>query len=230
MAGTILSYEDLRKQARHLENDIDLKLVAFSKLGAGINTPHAHNSSDTVPLLSGEDTFEAMGLEIEQLLGKLTQVNERMSEQPVSGAAMLHTLRRHKDILADLSRDFRKTNSQHVARREREELLQPNKPENYRPEGVNRREQYTIKENQHLYNSDRLVNDQISIAMETREHLANQRQTFKRMQTRFNDISNRFPIMNSLMQRINIRKRRDSIIIGLVIAVCTFLMLLYIFH
>lgn len=74
-----------------------------------------------------------------------------MSEQPVSGAAMLHTLRRHKDILADLSRDFRKTNSQHVARREREELLQPNKSDNYRPEGVNRREQYNIKENQHLY-------------------------------------------------------------------------------
>lgn len=62
---------DLRKQARHLENDIDLKLVAFSKLGAGINTPHTHNASDTVPLLSGEDTFEAMGLEIEQLLGKV---------------------------------------------------------------------------------------------------------------------------------------------------------------
>ncbi|GJQ83462.1 Gos28 [Trypoxylus dichotomus] len=218
MAGTILSYEDLRKQARHLENDIDLKLVAFSKLGAGINTPHSHNAPDTVPLLSEEDTFEAMGLEIEQLLGKLTQINERMSEQPVSGAAMLHILRRHKDILADLSRDFRKINSQHLVRREREQLLRSNKQDNFRPEGVNRREQYTLKESTHLYNSDRLVNDQISIAMETREHLTNQRQTFKKMQTRFNDISNRFPMLNSLIQRINIRKRRDSIIIGLVVA------------
>lgn len=61
---------DLRKQARHLENDIDLKLVAFSKLGAGINTPRNH-ASDTVPLLSDEDTFEAMAMEIEQLLNKV---------------------------------------------------------------------------------------------------------------------------------------------------------------
>lgn len=62
----------MRKQARHLENDIDLKLVAFSKLAAGINTPHAQHSSDTVPLLAEEDTFEAMALEIEQLINKVT--------------------------------------------------------------------------------------------------------------------------------------------------------------
>lgn len=65
-----LNAPDLRKQARHLENDIDLKLVAFSKLAAGINTPHGH-TSETVPLLAEEDTFEAMALEIEQLLNKV---------------------------------------------------------------------------------------------------------------------------------------------------------------
>lgn len=61
---------DLRKHARQLENEIDLKLVAFSKLGAGIKTPHSGHG-DTVPLLSGEDTFEAMSLEIEELLNKV---------------------------------------------------------------------------------------------------------------------------------------------------------------
>lgn len=59
---------DLRKQARHLENDIDLKLVAFSKIGAGVNTPHG---SDTVPLLSGEHMFDSLALEIQQLLNKV---------------------------------------------------------------------------------------------------------------------------------------------------------------
>ncbi|KAK5638526.1 hypothetical protein RI129_012821 [Pyrocoelia pectoralis] len=229
MSGTALTYEDLRKQARLLENEIDLKLVAYSKLGAGINTPHHKHESDTVPLLSGEDTFEAMSMEIEQLLKKLTQVNERMTEQPVSGAAMLHTLQRHRDILADMSRDFHKTNSQHEARREREDLLKGNKKDTYRPEGINRRDQY-LKENAHIHNSDRLINEQIAIAMETKEHLSTQRQTFKRFQTRFNDISNRFPVLNSLVQRINFRKRRDSIIIGLVVALCTLLLLLYTFH
>lgn len=80
------------------------------------------------------------------------------------------------------------------------------------------------------FSSDRLINDQISIAMETREHLITQRQAFKRIQTRFNDISNRFPAVSSLLQRINLRKRRDSLILGVIIGFCTFLMLLYAFH
>lgn len=80
------------------------------------------------------------------------------------------------------------------------------------------------------FSSDRLVNEQIAIAMEAREHLTSQRHSLKRLQTRFNDISNRFPIINSLVQRINLRKKRDSIIVGLIVALCTFLMLLYIFR
>lgn len=73
-----------------------------------------------------------------------------MSEQPVSGAAMLHTIHRHKDILADLTRDFRKTNLQHEARREREDLLRGTRSAELRPEGINRRDQY-LKESTHIY-------------------------------------------------------------------------------
>ncbi|XP_066153907.1 Golgi SNAP receptor complex member 1 [Euwallacea fornicatus] len=225
--ATALSYTDLRKQARQLENEIDLKLVAFSKLEAGIKTPHAGSHSDTVPLLSGEDTFEVMSVEIEDLLNKLTLVNERLSEQPVSGAAMLHTIQRHREILADLARDFRKTNSQHETRREREDLLRGDGT--FRADGINNRRDMYLKETQHIHNSDHLVNEQIAIAVETREHLTSQRQTLKRLQTRFNDISNKYPIINSVINRINLRKRRDSVIIGLVVAFCTLLMLLYMF-
>lgn len=223
-----LSYSDLRKQARQLENEIDLKLVAFSKLEAGIKTPH-NGHSDTVPLLSGEDTFEVMSAEIEDLLKKLATVNDRLAEQPVSGAAMLHTIQRHREILLDLSRDFRKTNSQHESRREREDLLKGSSDGAFRTQGVNNRRDMYLKETQHIHNSDHLVNDQIAIAVETRDHLTSQRQTFKRLQTRFNDISNKYPIINSLINRINLRKRRDSVIIGLVVALCTLLMLLYAF-
>ncbi|XP_060534364.1 Golgi SNAP receptor complex member 1 [Cylas formicarius] len=224
-----LSYTDLRKQARHLENEIDLKLVAFSKLEAGIKTPHGGHA-DTVPLLSEENTFEAMSAEIEQLLNKLSQVNERLSEQPVSGGAMLHTIQRHREILADLSRDFKKINSQHESRREREDLLRGSSDSSYRTDGINNRRDIYLKENQHIINSDHLVNEQIAIAMETREHLTGQRQTLKKLQTRFNDISNKYPIINSLISRINIRKRRDSIIIGFVVAFCTILILCYTFN
>lgn len=80
------------------------------------------------------------------------------------------------------------------------------------------------------FSSDRMVDDQISIAVETREHLVSQRLSMKRLQTRIHDLSSRFPVVNSLLQRINIRKRRDSLVLGLVVGVCTFLLLMYTFR
>lgn len=61
---------DLRKQARHLENEIDAKLVAFSKLG--INAGARHVNVDEVPLLDEEHVFENMASEIETLLSKVS--------------------------------------------------------------------------------------------------------------------------------------------------------------
>lgn len=56
-----------------------------------------------------------------------------------------------------------------------------------------------LKESTHAHNSHSMINDQISIAMETKEHLLTQRQSFKRLQTRFNDLSNRFPVISRLV-------------------------------
>lgn len=76
-----------------------------------------------------------------------------MAEQPVSGPTMLHTLQRHRDILADLSRDFRKTNSQREARREREDLLRGSnsKTDSFRSDGINNRRDIYLKENSHIH-------------------------------------------------------------------------------
>lgn len=57
----------LRKQARRLENDIDVKLVAFSKVGSN-SVPTT--SADTAPLL-GEHVFDSLSMEIEQMLEKV---------------------------------------------------------------------------------------------------------------------------------------------------------------
>ncbi len=82
-----------------------------------------------------------------------------------------------------------------------------------------------LKESESARNSERLMDDQIAIAIETREALASQRAVFKAIQTKVNDLANRFPAVNSLVQKINMRKRKDSIIIGIVVGLCfTFLL------
>ncbi|XP_030559559.1 Golgi SNAP receptor complex member 1 [Drosophila novamexicana] len=226
------SYDVLRKQARTLENEIDLKLVAFSKIGAGSSGLSSNSSAaDTSPLL-GEHVFDSLSAEIEQMLEKLSTLNESMSELPATGSAAMHTLQRHREILQGYRQEFNKICANHTMRIEREELLRGSglaTSGSPSISGLSRREMY-MKESGHLTSSSNMVNDQINIAIETRDNLHAQRQAFKRLQTRFNDISNRFPLISSLIQRINIKKRRDSLILGAVIGFCVILLLIYAFN
>lgn len=231
------SWDTLRKQARHLENDIDLKLIAFNKVGAAAPASTSGPGGDTAPLL-GDHVFESLSLEIEQMLDQLSGLNEKMAEIPGTGAAVMHVLQRHREILHGYRQEFLKIQANHTTRMEREELLRGSGlgpgaggagMSSPSTSGLSRRDMY-LKENTHLHNSSSMVNDQISIAMETKEHLTSQRQHMKRFQTRMHDISHRFPLISSLIQRINIRKRRESLILGGVIAVCTILLLMYAFH
>ncbi|XP_006891059.1 PREDICTED: Golgi SNAP receptor complex member 1-like isoform X4 [Elephantulus edwardii] len=184
--------------------------------------------------------FETMAIEIEQLLARLTGVNDKMAEYtnsagvPSLNAALMHTLQRHRDILQDYTHEFHKTKANFTAVRERENLMGSVRKdiESYKSgSGVNnRRTELFLKEHEHLRNSDRLIEETISIAMATKENMTSQRGMLKSIQSKMNTLANRFPAVNSLIQRINLRKRRDSLILGGVIGVCTILLLLYAFH
>ncbi|CAG5132974.1 unnamed protein product [Candidula unifasciata] len=233
-------WEDLRRQARQLENEIDLKLVSFSKLGTTYSS-HRNYESDSAPLLdktNSEHMFDTMAMEISQLLSKLTEVNDRMVEytQNISNsspsAALLHTLQRHRDILQDYSHEFQKITANIASLREREDLLGSVRRDinSYKNSGLNRRSDLYLKENEHIRNSERLVDEQINIAIATKENLQSQGRLLTSITHKINTYTNRFPVINSLVQRIHFRRRRDSIIVALVIAVCIILLILYAFH
>jgi Golgi SNAP receptor complex protein 1 len=231
------SWEDLRKDARYLENEIDSKLVSYSKVGANAAfAPSSEIDSDTVPLLSSDKMFDSLSDEIEGLLARLSKVNDQMTEistatPGLSTPAVVHTIQRHRDILQDYSQEFRKTQNNLRCRKEREELLQGVKKEiDSSKSALNRRLDLYMKEHDHLKNSERMVDEQIVIAIDTKESLVTQRAAFKKIQSRINDITTRFPAINNLIQKINLKKRKDSIIVGLVIGVCTFLFIIYAFR
>lgn len=123
----------------------------------------------------------------------------------------------------DYRSEYQRTNHTIKSRRERDQLI-GTRSSNGSLTGLSRRDLY-LKESDHLHNSERMIDEQISIAVDARDHMKSQREAFKLIQTKVNDLSNRFPMINTLMSKINLRKRRDSLIIGLVIGVCvTFLL------
>ena len=95
--------------------------------------------------------------------------------------------------------------------------------------GLSRRTDLYLKENEHLRSSERHADEVIEVALNTKENLSSQRKTFQSLTGRIVNVSNMFPGMNSLMQKINVRKRRDALILGVVISVCLIIMIMYMF-
>ncbi|KAF7206414.1 transcript variant X1 [Nothobranchius furzeri] len=234
-------WEDLRKQARQLENELDMKLVSFSKLCTSYSSGHDHQTRPRSDSFGPQDNMVvAMTTEVEQLLAKLAVINDKMAEYTSSpgassqNAALMHTLQRHRDILQDYTHEFHKTKSNFFSLREREDLLGSvhRDIESYKnSSGVNnRRTELFLKEHEHLRKLIPRGLSFLSIAMATKENITFQRGMLKSIQTRVTTLANRFPAINSLIQKINLRKRRDSLILGGVIGVCTILLLLYTFR
>ena len=134
-------------------------------------------------------------------------------------------IKRNCSFFQDYRNEFNRTNSTLKFRRERDDLLGSGRHStNGSLAGLSRRDLY-LRESDHLNNSEKMIDEQISIAVETRDHMKGQREAFKLIQTKVNDLSNRFPMINTLMTKINLRERRDSIIIGVVVGLCfTFLL------
>lgn len=110
-----VSFEELRRQARAIESELDSKLVQFSKLGAAYNQPSrvtrfATQQSTANRSASDNDAqYEKITIEITDYLAKLSRLNESMqnyadqhgSNGTSSRASFLHALQRHREILSD---------------------------------------------------------------------------------------------------------------------------------
>ncbi|RZF45830.1 hypothetical protein LSTR_LSTR013725 [Laodelphax striatellus] len=224
------NWELTRKQARQYENIINQKLVVLSKLSLLVD------NDESKPLTSREETFESAVDELKKIFSALDTINNKLEDDilQVMPGVMPHTLQRHREVFQDYSQEFRKIQQQFSDRREREDLLQNvrNVIDAYKTTttGCNRRSELYSNEKNHLENSRNLVDNQLEIAMEIKENLNSQTRSLKQIGTRLNEMLSRFPLINGVLQRVNLRKRRDSLVMGLVMSLCALLMIAYVLH
>lgn len=207
-----MEWDELRSRARQIESNLDTKLVSFSKIG----------TSDS-----------SLELEIDQLLIELDSTTEEMgihteNSTKRSNPAMQHTLNRHRDILKDYRNEYRKTKNNIFATRAREDLLGSVKRDIDEYKGlIGGKQELYNRERDHLLSSDRLADQAIEIASRTQDNLRHQRRMLSGLSGRLLDLSSRFPQLNYLIQKISMRKRRDTVIMGGVISFLIILILLY---
>lgn len=230
-------WEDLRKQARQYENEIDTKLMSFSKLCSNY-VAHDQNNSSTNSSTSSS-SFETLSMEIEQFLERLSDINKRMADVVPSllgsTSAASHTLHRHYEILQDYRREFERTKANIRNFQKREDLLlnktTVNPDLSGTPAGLSsRRQDYYLREMGHLNNSHKLIDANLELAGMIRKDLSDQKRYFLDITTKVNALANRFPVVNNLLQKIKMKKRKDSLVLGGVIAICLFILFLYMFR
>lgn len=96
-------YETLRKTARRLEGELDVKLASYSRLCAG------YESTSTTPDGIGSHQFATQtSQEITSLLQRLGEVNKSMEATITGNDNRQHTVARQRDILQDLTQEFKR--------------------------------------------------------------------------------------------------------------------------
>uniref|UniRef100_A0A0D6R5T6 Golgi SNAP receptor complex member 1 n=2 Tax=Araucaria cunninghamii TaxID=56994 RepID=A0A0D6R5T6_ARACU len=211
------TWDDLRKQARKLEGQLDEKLASYRKL---INAKH-----------EGYEQEHEAG--IERLLQQLQQVNAQMQVWVSSGTSdvLSHTLTRHKEILHDLNQEFIRLRSSFKARREHEALLQSfsarDSVNGDLEKNSDSAEQALLNEQAILQRSTGQMDNVVLHAQATLGALVFQRSTFGNISSKLTNVSSRLPSVNHVLSAIRRRKSMDTIILSLVASACTIFILLY---
>ena len=122
-------------------------------------------------------------------------------------------------VLQRLAQDFRK-------RRERAELLSRVHTE-ISVYNENSNVRLLASEQDSLQHTHRRLNDILAQADLSRERLKAQRQSFGGIADKVLTIAERVPFINGLLKKIDAKRRRDVVILAVVIAVCLFLVVLF---
>jgi len=225
-------WEELNRDIRRLESEIENRLVAYSKLGATyqsnwLRDDTAINSSVSDGLQSllnnNEHLATSTAAEIERLLLKLSEYNEQLSrclasiEQTVGTSSHHHLLQHHRGKYSDYSKDFAKIKENirlmEVVSNARKDISSQAK----NPAQPSSRTDTLLRERASLHNSERITDDLITQALETREALAAQKNFLRGTLSNITTMTGSFAGINTIINSIRRKKSRDCIVLSLLI-------------
>eukprot|EP00798_Chlamydomonas_sp_ICE-L_P020094 gene20094-26812_t len=225
--GHSRAWEELRKEARKLEGELDVKMAAFNKLCSGFEAAYKIKADNSG--LGADQLAQTKSSEIEDLLQRLSDVNDEMGGT-IGGStdARSHTLARHRDILQEFSQEYRRLSSTLGAARDRVQLLSGGSETAHvtlqmpgSSTGALLRERATVQ------SSTNAVDEVISQATSVSSSLIEQRRVFDNVGDKILSIGARFPVVNGLLNAIRRKKSKDTLVLSAVIAGCVIFTLMY---
>ncbi|KAK7390158.1 hypothetical protein VNO78_25457 [Psophocarpus tetragonolobus] len=223
-------WEELRKEARKIEGDLDVKLSSYAKLGVRF-TQGGYVDSGSPPLGSSR-SWKSMEMEIQSLVEKLLDINDSMSRCAASAGpatSVTQKLARHRDILHEFTQEFRRIKGNINSMKEHAELLSSVRDDitDFKTSGSMSPRMQLLRERAAIHGNISHIDDVISQAQATRAVLGSQRALFSDVQGKVKLLGDKFPIIRSLLGSIRRRRSRDTLILSAVIAACTLFLIIY---
>uniref|UniRef100_A0A1D1XU06 Golgi SNAP receptor complex member 1 n=1 Tax=Anthurium amnicola TaxID=1678845 RepID=A0A1D1XU06_9ARAE len=223
-------WEELRKEARKIERDLDVKLSSYAKLGSRFGPPTAADTGS--PTVGSGRSWKSMEMEIQSLLEKLLDVNDAMSRCAASSApttSVTQKLARHRDILHEFTQEFRRTKGNLNSMREHSELLSSVRDDisESKASGSMSPRVSLLRERAAIHGSISQIDEVISQAQTTRSILSSQRTLLADVQGKLKQLSDKFPIIRGLLGAIRRKRSKDTLILSAVIAACMLFLIIY---
>jgi len=221
------TYDSLHRQCRTLESLFDSKLTSYGRLAATISRAGPNDDLEAGP------SWREAESEVEDLLEKLGETNSALdavaqdTDNPPS-QSMLRAIQRHRDVYQDYGREFRRTKANVQAAVDQANLLSGvrNDIDAYKSSAT----EALLAERGHIDSSHQMIDATLDQARETRTEFARQQSSLGAIQTRMVGVLNTVPGINKVLSMIHSRRRRDTYIMGGLIAVCLFIILNYMFQ
>lgn len=245
------SWDVLRRKTRNLESTIDARLTSYSSLASNIarsadapstssSNPYADHttldmdgsspSSSSKPDLNEHTELESeLDTLISQLSSSVDALTSKLDDPSTPPTtAQLHAVQRHREILFDYTRDFRRSKSNIRHAIDRRDLLGNVQGDinAYRAAHASDSDAL-LAERGRIDNSHSMMDRTLEQAYATRSEFADQRSTLEGIGTRMSGTAAQVPGLNSVITLIGRRRRRDSVIMGCLIGFLTVLLLMY---
>jgi len=219
------SWAQLRQQARSLESQTENLFHTYSTFTASPSPKPSNEESVTEASLSDIlSQREAVVSSLSRLLDSESAVN--------SSAAKLQNLTLHRSTLADHRREFSRLKSAISESRNRANLLHSVRDDINAYRSASRMEdgrseaEYMLDERTRIDHSNNIADSVLGQAYAINADFAEQRTRLVNLNRRAMYAASQIPGVNTIISKINTRKRRDSVIIASLVAFC-FLMVLY---
>ncbi|KAF7337489.1 Golgi SNAP receptor complex member 1 [Mycena sanguinolenta] len=218
------NYDQLHRQCRTLENLFYSKLTSYSQLVSTIS-----RQTDDLEASGSSERWKDMELELDDLLEKLEETNEQMSalssNPETLSPSMLRTIQNHAEVFQDNVRELKRTKASVKSALDHANLLSGvrNDIDAYKSSAADS----LLAERGRIDSSHSMTDAMLEQAYETRAEFGRQRTALDGINSRMKTVINTMPGLNNLINMIKSRRRRDTIIMGVVIAVCLIIIISY---